>query len=103
MFRIINIIPLFAITFTDATPQQGLYYDWPNPPAPGGGSVPLPGLFFDLAEVAAGDGNFKILVKILTDLGLVDPIKGRLHMAAFLALYRLRVYFETSFIQEMSF
>ena len=37
-----------------------------------------------MAEVAAGDGKFTILVKILTDLGLVDPIKGRFHMLTFL-------------------
>ena len=37
MFKIINFITLLGIAFSDATPQQGLYYDWPNPPAPGGG------------------------------------------------------------------
>ena len=37
MFKIINFITLLVIAFDDAFPQQGLYYDWPNPPAPGGG------------------------------------------------------------------
>ena len=37
MFKIINFITLLVIAFSDAIPQQGLYYDWPNPPAPGGG------------------------------------------------------------------
>ena len=37
MFKIINFITLLVIAFSDASPQQGLYYDWPNPPAPGGG------------------------------------------------------------------
>ena len=42
----------------------------------------LPGQFWDLVEVASASGKFKTLIKIIKDLGLVQPLRGILHLHA---------------------
>jgi len=77
---------LFVIVLSPSESQNNLGFfglsDLPEPPKPGGGSVPYPGQFWDLVEVASASGKFKTLIKIIKDLGLVQPLRGILHLQA---------------------
>merc|ERR1712214_97390 len=64
-----NIVIAFLIAFCDAAP--GRYYKR-KPMAPVAKAAPLG----DVVDVAVGAGAFTTLVKIVSDLGLVDTLKG---------------------------
>merc|ERR1712073_98019 len=64
-----TIVIAFLIAFCDAAP--GRYYKR-KPMAPVAKAAPLG----DVVDVAVGAGAFTTLVKIVSDLGLVDTLKG---------------------------
>jgi len=78
MNHLLSIL-LFVIVLSPSESQNNLGFfglsDLPEPPKPGGGSVPYPGQFWDLVEVASASGKFKTLIKIIKDLGLVQPLR----------------------------
>merc|ERR1719492_726838 len=64
-----TVVIAFLIAFCDAAP--GRYYKR-KPMAPVAKAAPLG----DVVDVAVGAGAFTTLVKIVSDLGLVDTLKG---------------------------
>ena len=77
--NLILALCLFSITNSNSAYQwYDWYYDLPEPPAPGSGSVPSPKQFFlgDLVQEAVKAGTFKTLVQMVSDLGLDDPLRS---------------------------
>ena len=79
--KVIVILAMCLIAITNSNSVYhwyDWYYDLPEPPAPGGGSVPSPEVFFlgDLIQEAVEAGTFKTLVQMVSDLGLDDPLRS---------------------------
>merc|ERR1712241_1289957 len=76
MFNSIVIVLATTAVLTEAAPGGGYYkhkgYKKPAPPAPATRTAAAG----DLVDVAVGAGKFTTLVKLVSDLGLVETLKG---------------------------
>merc|ERR1711994_1057008 len=76
MFNFVLTVLATTAVLTEAAPGGGYYkhkyYKKPAPPAPAPRTA-APG---DLVDVAVGAGKFTTLVKLVSDLGLVETLKG---------------------------
>merc|ERR1712212_399584 len=75
MFSFIVTVLATTALLTEAAPGGGYYYKQKKPaPAPAPATrTAAPG---DLVDVAIGAGSFTTLVKLVSDLGLVETLRG---------------------------
>merc|ERR1711997_1283634 len=73
MFNFIVTVLATTALLTEAAPGGGYYkYKKPAPPPPATRTAAAG----DLVDVAVGAGKFTTLVKLVSDLGLVETLKG---------------------------
>merc|ERR1711870_121220 len=77
MFSLIVTVLATTALLTEAAPGGGYYYKQKKPaPAPAPAPATRTAAPGDLVDVAIGAGSFTTLVKLVSDLGLVETLKG---------------------------